>query len=313
MYNGENKGYFPGPATHLARQNASMFGLRGESLYPDYWNDVSIALCPSDPRADTDGYEIEQDWGEQIQNVTGSGELAEVCRGALLSVPVSYIYMAHATQNMAEFLDASRMVTQSRWQGMGSGVYNETFFPEGQRATLYTEDQMEQGGCPRWTAAVTHWDGDVSAGDAFDTQYASNGRSNISGALGDQATLDAFGLPYSYPQLKEGVERFFITDINNPASGAQAQSTIAVMWDAWGGQVPASLSSGGPSGLVNGTVRFNHIPGGGNALFMDGHVEFIRFKSGYPVSNINPITGGLADEAGYDAISLNMTRAGGYG
>src|SRR5690606_18486528 len=37
----------------------------------------------------------------------------------------------------------------------------------------------------------------------------------------------------SFSRVKEGIERFFITDINNPASGAQAQSTIPVMWDAW--------------------------------------------------------------------------------
>ena len=27
---------------------------------------------------------------------------------------------------------------------------------------------------------------------------------------------------------------------------------------------------------------FNHIPGGGNVLFMDGHVEFQRYPSEWP-------------------------------
>jgi hypothetical protein len=31
--------------------------------------------------------------------------------------------------------------------------------------------------------------------------------------------------------LKEGIERFFVTDINNPAGSSQAQSNIPVMWD----------------------------------------------------------------------------------
>ena len=34
-------------------------------------------------------------------------------------------------------------------------------------------------------------------------------------------------------RLTEGISRFFITDINNPAGSAQAESTVAVMWDIW--------------------------------------------------------------------------------
>ncbi len=64
-------------------------------------------------------------------------------------------------------------------------------------------------------------------------------------------------------RLREGIERFLITDINNPAAGAVAQSEVAVMWDA------VSIL---PSG-------FNHIPGGCNVLYMDGHVEFVRYPS----------------------------------
>ncbi len=64
-------------------------------------------------------------------------------------------------------------------------------------------------------------------------------------------------------RLREGIERFLITDINNPAASAQAQSTVFVMMD----QVANT-----------GAIEyFNHIPGGCNVLFMDGHVEFIRY------------------------------------
>ena len=64
-------------------------------------------------------------------------------------------------------------------------------------------------------------------------------------------------------RFREGIERFFITDINNPAGSAQAQSELAVMWDEVSVQANA----------------FNHVPGGCNVLFMDGHVEFIRYPS----------------------------------
>ena len=65
---------------------------------------------------------------------------------------------------------------------------------------------------------------------------------------------DLIGGKMSVPRLKEGVERFFITDINNAAGSAQAQSTIVVMHDA----------------VTDEPAHFNHIPGGANILYMDG-------------------------------------------
>lgn len=69
--------------------------------------------------------------------------------------------------------------------------------------------------------------------------------------------------PMTVYRLREGVERFLITDINNPGASAQAQSNVAVMWD----------------GLCAGSVEhFAHWPSGGNVLYMDGHVEWQRFE-----------------------------------
>ena len=64
-------------------------------------------------------------------------------------------------------------------------------------------------------------------------------------------------------RLREGIERFLISDINNPAASAAAQSDVFVMYD-W---------------LSVNVQDFNHAPGGCNVLFMDGHVEFIRYPS----------------------------------
>ena len=64
-------------------------------------------------------------------------------------------------------------------------------------------------------------------------------------------------------RLREGIERFFITDINNPAGSSNAQSELAVMFDV----------------VSKSPADFNHIPGGGNVLYMDGHVSFIRYPS----------------------------------
>lgn len=73
-------------------------------------------------------------------------------------------------------------------------------------------------------------------------------------------------------RLKEGVERFFITDINNAAASARSQSSIAIVHD----DTNANVGLGGGS--------FNHIPGGGNVLYLDGHVQFVRYPGEWPVA-----------------------------
>ena len=78
--------------------------------------------------------------------------------------------------------------------------------------------------------------------------------------------------------LREGIERFFITDINDPAGSATAQSELPIMWDHIHTSGSFTSGSGGTWNL------FNHIPGGGNVLYMDGHVEFNKYPSKFPVS-----------------------------
>ena len=70
-------------------------------------------------------------------------------------------------------------------------------------------------------------------------------------------------------RLREGIERFFITDINNPAASALAQSEVWVMSDDMQATDPSMM---------------NHVPGGCNALYMDGHVEFLKYPGETPSS-----------------------------
>ena len=74
-------------------------------------------------------------------------------------------------------------------------------------------------------------------------------------------------------RFREGVERFFITDVNNPAASAQSQSDISVMWDR----------------VYNLPGDFTHVPGGANVLFMDGHCEFVKYVPDAP-GDVWPIT-----------------------
>jgi len=71
-------------------------------------------------------------------------------------------------------------------------------------------------------------------------------------------------------RLREGIERFMITDVNNPGASSRAQSEIAVTGD-----------------YVSTVVTdFNHVPGGSNVLYMDGHAEFERYPSTFPVTTV---------------------------
>jgi prepilin-type processing-associated H-X9-DG protein len=78
--------------------------------------------------------------------------------------------------------------------------------------------------------------------------------------------LPSFGEEVTVYRLRDGIERFTITDINNPAGTATAASDVPVMWDT----VRPSQGYFAPS-------EVNHTPLSANILFMDGHVEFGRY------------------------------------
>ena len=76
------------------------------------------------------------------------------------------------------------------------------------------------------------------------------------------------GSNHTVYRFREGIERFFITDINNPAASSQAQSEVFVMFE-YVSEIPKD---------------FNHVPGGANVLYMDGHAQFVRYPGESPAS-----------------------------
>ncbi|HUW62822.1 MAG TPA: prepilin-type N-terminal cleavage/methylation domain-containing protein [Candidatus Bathyarchaeia archaeon] len=79
-------------------------------------------------------------------------------------------------------------------------------------------------------------------------------------------TLPSTGEQVDVYRFRDGVERFLITDINNPAAASFAQSQVPVMWDT------VRTLHGQPI-----QYEVNHLPLAANVLFMDGHVEFARY------------------------------------
>ncbi len=92
-------------------------------------------------------------------------------------------------------------------------------------------------------------------------------------------------------RLREGIERFFISDINNAAASSVGQSELAIMHDEANKEISFS------SGSAPGAPSFNHIPGGGNVLYLDGHVAFVRYPGEWPIcatwSELFPVAGDL--------------------
>jgi len=104
---------------------------------------------------------------------------------------------------------------------------------------------------------------------------------------------DASGRRHHVFPLRQGVERVLITDINAPWRGHSSASDIPIMFDH----------------LSTNPLYFNHLPGGANILYMDGHVDFAKYpqRDPYPVTrawamlvtSLDSENGLLDDSSGY--------------
>src|SRR5690606_1771959 len=96
-----------------------------------------------------------------------------------------------------------------------TGTLDSVTGPE-QFALFLTEVMSEYGGSPGGLNPIT--DHDPATDDIFDDDVeVPSGTGN-----GGSGMIQRF---------REGIERFLITDINNPAASATAQSELAIMWD----------------------------------------------------------------------------------
>jgi len=253
----------------------------GNALYPDYWNDPAILRCPSDSGGDAMGndFGIQEDFAAQIQTIAQATNVNEDikkdCLSIMLSQPISYLYHAWLLTTPSQISHIMNWPSPHTPEG----VYADGFYwrPVTDLQQIPGCDQMNNTGflAPNgglWAYTETWVQGDH-------TNY--NTTANPPGGWDFFRDMDGSDFPSTYPRLKEGIERFTITDINNPAAGAQAQSGIVVMYDAYGN----SQHLGGQMG----TIIMNHVPGGSNVLYMDGHVEFVRWGEKFPVARDNDI------------------------
>jgi prepilin-type N-terminal cleavage/methylation domain-containing protein/prepilin-type processing-associated H-X9-DG protein len=233
------------PSTSTCGPHKMLSAPSGLAIYPEYIADLNIYWCPSG----TDSHQNPANFmncpgGTWCSRYTNMGHTID----ASLFDDRNYIYVAYMIDN-THVLDTARIVWEA-WRAASPSAVDAT-----SKATFLSwgagDIVFGSGATPTLAALQTYFDSTINP------VYATVGLSPTicQGNSGGSRIM----------ALKEGAERFAITDINNPAASAMAQSTVAVMWDRIG---------------ITGRSKdgFAHIPGGINVLYMDGHVEFRRYE-----------------------------------
>ncbi len=215
------------------------------ALYPEYLTDPNIVVCPSDAEAGTYQQLIRDPNGNICYGYT---KLHPQAACASL-VDISYLYVGWVLDRWDASLTAPTTVIVQMMTMVGYPPPPPIPANGPMQAVALVERMMATAVpyvlTPNPPALARVMDSDV---DLSQTSYANQGAGN--------------GGSNTVYRLREGIERFLITDINNPAASAQAQSTLPIMLDQ----------------VATATSAFNHVPGGSNVLFMDGHVEFQRYS-----------------------------------
>lgn len=269
MYASENNDFFPprdsGAYYPAESGQGGCWGMDATlsytDVYPEYLTDGEIAICPSGIR-----YVWKGDIRYYMRGVSTWWANPSDC-----SIPdIAFVQIARSM--LSAGVSVADTDTDTWCRGFEDGTFNSQYCMVRQASTYQYWGMAVD---PAWFDTTANLNACNLNGLPYDVTFSSIDR-----------TLDS-GLPtereVTINWLREGIERFMITDINNPAGSAQAQSTMLVLYDT---ARPATSGTG----LVN-PDKFNHVPGGVNGLFMDGHVEFGKYPQSagtkfWPVSEV---------------------------
>ena len=232
-----------------------------EQMYPDYIPDLGVIVCPSDA-----SFEIDDLTHPIHESVLPQLRCQEDTTGGWSLLDNSYVYIAH----MLDKIDDNPNYTAA-WETASVTSANTCAsatppVAPGELVSL----QLHIWGDIEFVTSAAHGSG-VFGGDPanlntfIDDDYDAEEYAGVMPA----GTSPGNGASDTIYRLREGIERFLITDINNAGVNNVGQSTVYLMWDQ---------TSRYPAG-------YNHIPGGSNILFLDGHVSFEKYPGRGPVSN----------------------------
>jgi len=251
MYAGESKGEkFPPAGNDHHQDDIGDTGVKavphGPSVYPEYISDMGVFFCPSSTFGDKEEFTEcpDGEWCTQNPSSPNFGKLDP----EEFNDRSGYLYYAWACEN------------EEVWATLTIAAQGLFVFVADDNSVLDNDISLDAMGGPGTAQSfLDQQTQEYGLGTGVITAQGNSGGNTIY-------------------RLREGIERFLITDINNAAASALAQSELAIMWDYLeGGYANASR-----------TERFNHIPGGSNALFADGHVEFLKYPNDkHPATVIN--------------------------
>jgi prepilin-type N-terminal cleavage/methylation domain-containing protein/prepilin-type processing-associated H-X9-DG protein len=250
MYAGEWGGMYPPLAPWSSVRtdawSSPLFSApRALAIVPEYLADPGIARCPSDPGTDPV-------WKSVMRRLPESGDFGTWKEAAILAgdrvsldyyltaeLGRSYIYKGYTASNPSEY----------------HGIWGATTIAP----VMGTAQVLDVG-----LVAVKSFDTDLPMGGAPWPPWVPRPPA-ASGTGGTDRVM----------RLRDGIERFHITDINSPAT--TTGGSIPVLWDAIGSSAFTDNEAG--------VMAFNHSPGGANVLHLDGHVQFRRYPSAFPMSD----------------------------
>jgi prepilin-type N-terminal cleavage/methylation domain-containing protein/prepilin-type processing-associated H-X9-DG protein len=251
MYAGENNGAWPPAAPFCIERTPgeadplpAFMSPDPAALTADYLTDMGIATCPSDERDLGTGREVFPA-GASIDAHweaarAGGGLDGRYFLAGLLGR--SYWYSGYAVSVESHFVGL--------WNALGAA----------------TPLAVPGGADPFIPEGATPWSGDPPVIGLRDYSQDLPLDRQISGTAWIGRTYGSAG---KMVRLRRGIEQFAITDINDPSRSARSQSRVLVMMDAVGVRPPEQGDQ----------LILNHVPGGNNVLFMDGHVAFRRLAS----------------------------------
>ncbi len=256
------------PADNVGDMLLVDYGPRISQIYPEYAPDPNIFICPSDQ--DHDWRELKNTGCVALNNeypCEGDGD------GQIDGVDFSYLYFGYVydkletPQTFGTNVSGDGLSVALILGALGITGTEDVAAPSQyvQQSQLLLNRILQCAILAPPPTIIGQQDCVNSASDrdespVLDPADASQGYGN-----GDSDTVY---------RLREGIERALITDINNPGASARAQSAIWIMLDT----------------ISTDASDFNHVPGGSNVLYLDGHVDFLR----YPGPADSPVTRSLA-------------------
>lgn len=251
MYANESKGetYPPVALGELDKKNGSLGAVLDAGpfppyIYPEYLTDPGVLLCPSTADLAAAETGMKDSAGNWCLGYGGTG-FRECGRG----VDTSYQYFGWILDRN-ETTDPLMPISAAPTLSYVAGLYGADTSAQVPVQLGWMMNHYFESFILVYTSVATQPRNQPMPAVLEDIDLSSDAPGNGSGG-GDKIL-----------RLREGVERFLVTDINNPGASAKAQSDVYVMFDT----------------ISIHPRAYNHIPGGSNVLYMDGHASFLKYS-----------------------------------